>query len=109
MASNALYGPAFDSNAHEAPVFEIPTSGVALERGFLDRIAADPAKGVLLLEGAAQSSAPLELEVWKGAAMGAGVEILLLPPVSASSDWAISTLVTVGGRVEDVRRRPFRI
>ena len=68
VASNALYGPAFDSNAHEAPVFEIPTSGVALERGFLDRIAADPAKGVLLLEGAAQSSAPLELEVWKGAA-----------------------------------------
>lgn len=49
------------------------------------------------------------VEVWKGAAMGAGVEILLLPPVSASSDWAISTLVTVGGRVEDVRRRPFRI
>ncbi len=49
------------------------------------------------------------VELWKGTAMGAGVEILLLPPVSASSDWAISTLVTVGGRVEHVRRRAFRI
>ncbi|QIO88545.1 hypothetical protein G9274_002230 [Stenotrophomonas rhizophila] len=49
------------------------------------------------------------VEVWKGEAMGAGIEILLLPPAAASGDWGISTLVTVGGRVEHIRRRPFRI
>ncbi|WP_329913681.1 hypothetical protein [Stenotrophomonas sp. SMYL86] len=48
------------------------------------------------------------VEVWKGKALGAGIEILLLAPVDASSEWAISTLVTAGGRVEHIRRRPFR-
>jgi hypothetical protein len=49
------------------------------------------------------------VEVWKGKALGAGIEILLLAPADASSAWAISTLVTVGGRVEHLTRRPFWI
>ncbi len=48
------------------------------------------------------------VEMWKGKALGTGIEILLLAPVDASSGWAISTLITAGGRVEHIRRRPFR-
>ncbi len=63
--TNALYGPAFNQPAHAAPVFAVTGGGTLLEAGFLDLIRGDPARGVLLLEGTAATTAPLVIEVWK--------------------------------------------
>ena len=63
--SNNVYGPTFSQAAHEAVTFEITSSGVALATNFLNKIKSDACKGVLILEGTADTEAPLLLEVWK--------------------------------------------
>lgn len=54
------------------------------------------------------SSTGEHLRVWKGKAVGAGVEIVLIPALVPGGGWEISVLVTLGSRVEHVRRRPFK-
>ena len=63
--SNSLFGPAFNQSAHAAPVFAVTPEGVTLPFGFLSLIGDHPAKGVLLIEGTAATTAPLFIEVWK--------------------------------------------
>ncbi|MFA7256541.1 MAG: choice-of-anchor Q domain-containing protein, partial [Kiritimatiellales bacterium] len=43
-------GPSFNQNVYQADTLLIPESGVELNSAFLDRIAANPDKGVLLIE-----------------------------------------------------------
>ncbi|NTU49973.1 MAG: right-handed parallel beta-helix repeat-containing protein, partial [Desulfobulbaceae bacterium] len=59
------YGNAFNKRVYEAETVAIAATGTSLSIEFLNRIASDNQKGVLLLEGVAASSAPLVLEVWK--------------------------------------------
>jgi hypothetical protein len=59
------YGPSFNQNSYEASTFEITSSGVTLYTDFLDKIKNDATKGILLIEGAASTTAPLVLEIWK--------------------------------------------
>jgi hypothetical protein len=67
--SRAVYGPTFDMDAYLAPTFQINTSGVTLSSAFLQRIRDNPDKGVLLLEGTAETTAPLVLEIWNDTRM----------------------------------------
>ena len=65
IAETNAFGPDLNRAAHEAQKFAIPAGGALLHTNFLSRITADGRKGVLLLEGAAGSAAPLTLEVCK--------------------------------------------
>lgn len=65
IAETNAFGPDLNRAAHEARKFAIPAGGALLHTNFLSRITADGRKGVLLLEGAAGSAAPLTLEVRK--------------------------------------------
>ncbi len=56
-------GPAFNQNVYEADSEKIPNDGVALNSAFLSRVAANPNKGVLLMESTASTAYPLVLEV----------------------------------------------
>jgi hypothetical protein len=62
------YGPSFNQNSYEADTFEVTSSGVTLSRDFLDKIKNDASKGILLMEGAASTTSPLVLEIWKDGA-----------------------------------------
>ena len=59
------YGPSFNQNSYEADTFEVTSCGVTLSTDFLNKIQNDASKGVLLVEGAGATTAPLVLEVWK--------------------------------------------
>lgn len=59
------YGPKFRQNACTAYVNRVTSSGIVLDRGFLERIIADANKGVLMVEGVAETTQPLILEVLK--------------------------------------------
>ena len=48
-----------------ASSFEVTSSGVTLSTDFLDKIKNDATKGILLIEGAGSTTAPLILEIWK--------------------------------------------
>ena len=61
----STYGPTFSQNAYEADKEEVTSSGIALNSEFLDRIAANADKGILMIEGAESSTSPLVLEVWQ--------------------------------------------
>ncbi len=61
-----VYGYTLAQNASEADTMEVSRSGLALNALFLDRIKADPSKGVLMIEGRRTSNKPIRLEVWKG-------------------------------------------
>jgi len=76
--SNTVYGPAFDTDAYLAPTFQISASGVVLSTNFLQRIKDDPDRGILLLEGAAETTSPLVLEIWKGTAKIVETRLLLV-------------------------------
>ena len=65
IAETNAFGPDLDHVAHEAQKFAIPAGGAVLRTNFLARITADGRKGVLLLEGAGVTAAPLTLEVRK--------------------------------------------
>lgn len=57
------YGPSFNQGSHEADTFKITSSGVPLSVAFLEKIAADRTRGILMLEGVASTKSPLVLEV----------------------------------------------
>jgi hypothetical protein len=59
----STYGPDGDQHAYEAGNSLISSSGLVLPSGFLNRIANEPSKGLLMVEGVAASSAPLVLEL----------------------------------------------
>jgi hypothetical protein len=56
-------GPLFNQNASEAETLLIPQNGVTLNTDFLDRIADNPDKGVLLIEASKALTAPLLLTI----------------------------------------------
>ena len=62
------YGPSFNEDSYDADTFEVTSSGVVLDEDFLDKIINDENKGVLMIEGAGETTAPLVLEVWKDGA-----------------------------------------
>ncbi len=59
-------GVATNQNAREATTIQIIADGVTLNTNFLNRIAANTNKGVLMMEAVNPSTAPLVLEIWKG-------------------------------------------
>ncbi len=65
VVSNSTCGVAFSQNACEADTVKIDSSGVTLNTNFLNRIVADPDKGVLMMEAIAPSTSPLILEIWQ--------------------------------------------
>lgn len=65
IASNTACGADFNASSFSASTLSIPASGFLLSTDFLNKIRADTNKGVLLVEGAGITAAPLELEVTK--------------------------------------------
>jgi hypothetical protein len=59
------YGSRFDQPAYIADTIAVMGSGVALSTDFLNKIMTDGSKGVLLVEGASATTAPLVLEILK--------------------------------------------
>lgn len=59
------YGSSFNQNAFGADTIKVTGSGMTLNSDFLNRIANDPAKGILMVEGIDVSTKPLVLEIWK--------------------------------------------
>jgi hypothetical protein len=57
------YGETYSKKAHEAETILIDQSGTALNDSFLQKILADSGKGILLLEGVAETTHPLVLEI----------------------------------------------
>jgi|GEM_PF-1697444 len=66
IAETNTYGVATNQNAYEADTIQITSSGVTLDAEFINRIAADTNKGVLMMEAVDSSTAPLTLEIWQG-------------------------------------------
>lgn len=62
----STYGSSFIQNSYEAGTAPISSSGVNLSTAFLDKIKTDSSKGVLLIEGSAETTEPLILELWQG-------------------------------------------
>ncbi|NLE73578.1 MAG: hypothetical protein GX604_02965 [Actinobacteria bacterium] len=71
----STYGPSFNQDAFEADTIEVSSSGVTLSTDFLDKIAANENKGILMMEGAGDTTAPLVLEVWKDGNKGCEAEL----------------------------------
>ena len=69
-------GPDFAQAAYEAETFLVDDGGVELEQEFVDRILADPQKGVLMVEGRAETQSPLVLEILRN---GVRVAMAQLP------------------------------
>jgi hypothetical protein len=65
IASNTACGANFNASSFSASTLSIPASGLILSTSFLNKIRDDTNKGVLLVEGAGITAAPLELEVTK--------------------------------------------
>lgn len=66
VADNDFCGPGFNQPAHGADKFTLASGGVDLPEALLGRIRANPDKGVLMVEGAGKTEAPISLEAWKG-------------------------------------------
>ena len=56
-------GPDFAQAAHRADTFLVDKDGVNLSQAFVDKIIADPEKGILIVEGCAGTQKPLVLDV----------------------------------------------
>jgi hypothetical protein len=65
ITSNRTCGVAMNQNSYEADTLHITSSGISLDTNFLNRIAANTNKGVLMMEAVAPSTAPLTLEIWQ--------------------------------------------
>lgn len=70
-------GSSFNQHAYEAGAVKIKSDGVVLTTNFLNRIAANPNKGVLLVEAVRESTAPLVLEVLSNNTVVARTELPL--------------------------------
>lgn len=57
-------GPGLSQGANEATSIQVTPEGVKLDKTFLDLIAGDRNKGVLLVEATRPSTAPLVLDIW---------------------------------------------
>ncbi len=80
VSAVANCGPDFAQATHEARTFLIDAADVVLSPAFVNRIVADPRKGVLLVEGCAETQKPLVLEVLRD-----GVRIMVVElPLSVS-------------------------
>jgi len=90
-----------------APVKTVDAQGVALSAAFLEAIAANQYKGVLLLEGRKESTAALALEIRDstGAVVIAQNFLLEIMPVSAMTGHKDLRPVT-GGSAGDPSRKP---
>ena len=66
ITSNSACGVAMNQNSYEADTIRITSDGVMLSADFLNRIAADTNKGILMMEAVAPSASPLVLEIWQG-------------------------------------------
>lgn len=62
----SVYGPSFNSPAHQAAVEQVTIEGGEISDGFLQNIAANADKGILLMEGSEASSHSLTLEIHQG-------------------------------------------
>jgi hypothetical protein len=92
------YGPSFNQNSYEADTFEVTSSSVTLSTDFLDKIKNDASKGILLMEGAASTTSPLMLEVWKDGAKICETEMpLSISAVEAFYRWVNLRGVAGGG------------
>jgi|GEM_PF-6191989 len=63
-----VYGSSFSSYAYDADTIGIDFNSpnqITLSTTFLSKISANPNKGIIMLEGAAETTKPLILEVWK--------------------------------------------
>ena len=65
----AVCGLSFDQNAHEAATVAVTAEGLELPPAILNLIRNDGQKGVLMMEGVAETQSPLVLEVWKDGEM----------------------------------------
>ncbi len=64
--SDAIYGPALNRYAHEAPVVQIESDGTILPEAFVSQLKTNSEKGIFLLEGVYTTTQPLKLEVYDG-------------------------------------------
>ena len=67
------YGYSLDARAHLVNVVDVPAGGVDIQTGgsdLLGEIPTSPTKGVLIMEGKAQTTAPIVLQIRKGSVSG---------------------------------------
>jgi hypothetical protein len=84
---------------------KITREGTALPDAFVDSIRADPAKGIILIEGRAATSSPLVLEIWREGKKLVKLEMpLRVAPVEDFYRW-LNIRAAAGGAVS----RPSRI
>ena len=88
ITSNSTCGVAMNQNSYEATTIQITSDGIPLDLSFLNRIAANTNKGVLMMEAVNPSTAPLVLEIWQ----------------NGSKIWEISLPLSLSG-VENMYRK----
>ena len=77
VSTVANCGPNLSQASYEAETFLIDDDGVELEQGFVNRIIVDPHKGILMVEGCAETQNPLVLGVFRNGVKIATVELPL--------------------------------
>ena len=77
IASNSTCGVARNQNSYNADTIRVASTGTVLNVEFLNRIAANTNKGVLLMEATQESTAPLVLEVLSNKTVLARAELPL--------------------------------
>ena len=95
----STYGTGFSQTSYEADTVTVPANGLTLDTTFLNKIKSDAAKGVLLVEGAGTTTAPLVLEVWlNGQKIASAVMPLQTSTISQMYRW-INLRGVTGGSV----------
>ena len=77
VTSNGTCGVAMNQNSYNADTIRVASTGTVLNVEFLNRIAANTNKGVLLMEATQESTAPLVLEVSSNGTVVAQAELPL--------------------------------
>ena len=62
----SVYGPSFNGPARQAAVEQVTIEGAEISETFLENIAAQADKGILIMEGSEASTLPLTLEIHQG-------------------------------------------
>ena len=73
----SVYGPSFNGPAHQAAVEQVTIEGNEISDTFLQNIAANSDKGIVLMEGSEASSYSLTLEIHQGSQMLCEVQMPL--------------------------------
>ena len=95
------YGTGLSQPSYSATTVAVPATGLSLDAAFLNLIANDPSKGILLVEGTGATTAPLVVEIYNNGQLISSASMpLQLSTISHMYRW-INLCNVAGGGTND--------